>query len=74
MGIAIDLFFLVQAENDLLLLWRSIGLVFVWVVEIELAFVWGRKSLSFSVSFVLVWVIEIDLVSIWGIERDLISV
>ena len=74
MGIAIDLFFLVQAENDLLLLWRSIGLVFVWVVEIELAFVWGRKSLSFSVSFVLVWVIEIDLVSRWGIERDLISV
>ena len=67
-----------RAENDLFLVRGSIDLVLVRVVEIDLVFFAGRKSLGFSVSieldFVLVWVVDIDLISLWGIELDLISV
>ena len=70
--------FCVRAENDLFLVRGSIDLVLVRVVEIDLVFFAGRKSLGFSLSieldFVLVWVVDIDLISLWGIELDLISV
>ena len=41
--IKIDLFIFVRAENYLFLMWRSIDLVFVWVVEFDLVFVCGPK-------------------------------
>ena len=67
-----------RAKNYLFLVWGSISLVFVRVVEISLVLNAGRKSLGFSVSieldFVFVWVVEIDLISLWGIQLDLISV
>ena len=67
-----------RAKNYLFLVWGSISLVFVRVVEISLVLYAGRKSLGFSVSiepdFVFVWVVEIDLISLWGIQLDLISV
>ena len=67
-----------RAKNDLFLVWGSINLIFVRVVEISLVLNAGRKSLGFSVSieldFVFVWVVEIDLISLWGIQLYLISV
>ena len=67
-----------RAKNDLFLVWGSINLIFVRVVEISLVLNAGRKSLGFSASieldFVFVWVVEIDLISLWGIQLDLISV
>ena len=36
-------YFFVSAENNLFLMWRSIDLIFVWVVEINLGFVCGPK-------------------------------
>ena len=35
------------AENDLYVVWVSIDLVFVWVVEIDLCFVYGLKMIWF---------------------------
>ena len=61
-----DDLFCVRAEINLYLVWGPIDLFFVWVVEIALVFVWGRKSLGCSV-------IEIDLVFVWVFEIDLIS-
>ena len=62
--------FLFAGRNDLLLMWRSVDSVIVWVVEIDLVLYAGQKSLGFSVSIeidlVLVWVIEIDMISVWG--------
>ena len=67
-----------RAKNYLFLVWGSISLVFVRVVEISLVLYAGRKSLGFSVSiepdFVFVWVVEIGLISMSGIEVDVISV
>ena len=37
--LAIDLFLLVRAEDELLLGCRSIDVFFVWVIEIDLVFV-----------------------------------
>ena len=48
MVIKIDLGFCVPAENGLLLELRSVGLVFVWVVEIDLVLCAGRTWLGFS--------------------------
>ena len=43
----------------------SIDLIFVWMVEIDLVFYMGRKSLGFIV------MIEIDLVFVWVVKIDL---
>ena len=63
-----------RAENDLILMWNSIKLVRLWVVEI---FVCGPKSLSSSfiieLDSVFVWAVEIDLSSMWRIELDMTS-
>ena len=65
-----------RAEKDLLLVWGSIDLVFVRVVEIDLVFVCWPKTLGFNMSieldFLFVWVVETDLISLWGIELVLI--
>ena len=65
-------------KNDLFLVWGSIDLAFVRVVEIDLVFVRWPKITWFEcehrTDFVFVWVVEIDLVSLWGIGLDLISV
>ena len=53
-------------------------MVFVWVVEIDLVFVYGPKMTWFcmgiEIDLVFVWVDEIDLMSAWEIEVDLILV
>ena len=51
---------------------------FVWVVDIDLVFVCGRKLLGFGenieLDFVFLWVVEIDFISMMEIDLDLISV
>ena len=74
-GIEIDR---VRAEINLVLVWWSMGLFFVWVVVVEIDSIYnaGRKSLGFSVSIKLdlvsVWLVDIDLISVSGIELDFI--
>ena len=51
----------------MVLVWGSIDLFFLWVVEIGLILDAGR-SLAFSTS------IEIDLAFVWVVEINLISV
>ena len=59
--------FFVRAENDLFLVWGSIDLVSVGVVEITLVSYAGRKSRGFSLST------EIDLIFVWVVEIAFIS-
>ena len=67
-----------RAENHLFLLWGSIDLLFVWVVETGVVFVCGPKITGFSVSIEIVLVFvkvgEIDWISVGKIELNLISV
>ena len=63
----------VRAENYLFLVWGSIDVIFVRVVEIDLVFVCWPKitwlqgfSVSIELDFVFVWVVEIDLISVGG--------
>ena len=67
-----------QVENDLFSEWGSVDLVLLWVVEIDLVFVYVPKMTRFRVGIeidlVFVWVIEIYLMSVWKIKTDLISV
>ena len=60
----------------LVLVWGSIDLFFLWVVEIGLILDAGRSlafSTSIEIDLVFVWVVEINLISVWGMELDLIS-
>ena len=53
-----------RVGNDLFLTCRSIDLLFVWVVAIELVFVCWPKITLFVVS------IELDFVSAWVVEIE----
>ena len=53
---------------------RSIELVFVWVVvvEVDSVFRCGPQIAWFSIDIdlIFVWVVDIDLISVWEIEID----
>ena len=61
-----------RAEIDSFLVWWSIDLVFVWVVEINLVFRCGPQIAWFNVSIEIdldfVRVVEIDFISVRGVD------
>ena len=85
MGIEIDLTLVlgskitwlrVRLKNCMFLVWGSIDLFFVPMVEIDLGFVLRPRLLFVrgSNGLIFVWVVKIGLVLVWGIGIRLISV